>query len=437
MAQSQQFLDDFQVKMDRLAKIRRDIQSSVQFKEEFTNQLKARLGDINNKIKQLSGLINELKTKATDLETRLNTNVTSITDKEAELKKLNDQITVLTNEKNELVTKLAQQEETARTEMARLQGIIDQSEAKLRELSQQKETLENESQALKTELQNKGDQQSAHGEAIKELTEKSQKQLQEQEANLMKKITDCEGKISVLEQQIRDKEMEMAEKQKLMDDATGQAQTSAQGLQQEINALKLENDNLIQRIIAATQAINEANDELQNIVNTAPNAKTKEEVDILLNEITQQIEQSIENIGRAAQGQQPIPRGQPAATAKIPNIDPATNIKIMDIGTQSESTIPFGSLIDLISRKISQIKNENESKKYKDALGQLRTITDVSQIPGILNSNGVRFKNNSIMGGRKTRKNRKQKGGFTYKPKSKRKRITSSKILRVSRRFSR
>ena len=300
---AQNFLDDFQSKMDRLAQIRRDLQASVQFKEQFTNDLKVRLGDINNKIKQLSGLINELKTKATDLETQVNTNMSSIGNKDAELQQLKDQITSLTNEKEALVSTTAQQQESTKTEMARLQGLIDESEAKLREVTQQKEVAENESQALKSELQSKGDQQTAHAEAIKQLTEESQKSLQEQGDKLMQKIIDCEEKIAGFQQQIKDKDIELAQKQKAIDDATGQAQTSAQGLQQQIDALKLENQNLIDRIIAATQAINEANDELQNIANTVPNATTKQEVDTLLNEITQQLELSIQNISRAAQGQ--------------------------------------------------------------------------------------------------------------------------------------
>ncbi|MEN9781943.1 MAG: hypothetical protein RL208_93 [Pseudomonadota bacterium] len=423
---AQNFLDDFQSKMDRLAQIRRDLQASVQFKEQFTNDLKARLGEINNKIKQLSGLINELKTKATDLETQVNNNMSSIGSKDAELQQLKDQITALTNEKEALVSTAAQQQEATKTEMARLQGLIDESEAKLREVTQQKEVAENESQALKSELQSKGDQQTAHAEAIKQLTEQSQKSLQEQEAQLMQRINDCEGKLAGFEQQIKDKDIELAQKQKAIEEATGQAQTSAQGLQQQIDVLKLENQNLIDRIIAATQAINEANDELQNIVNTVPNAKTKEEVDALLNEITQQIELSIQNIGRAAQG-------QPAKG----NIKPDTNITIRDIGSNNDVNMPFGQLIELVKNKVSQIKDENASKKYRDTLNQLRQINDVSQIQNILKQNGVSFKNNIIMGGRKTRKIRKQKGGFLYKSNTKRKKIKSSQIRNVSRRSSR
>lgn len=50
MDQSQQFLEDFQQKMDRLANIRRQLQASVQFKTQFTDELKSKLGEINGKL---------------------------------------------------------------------------------------------------------------------------------------------------------------------------------------------------------------------------------------------------------------------------------------------------------------------------------------------------------------------------------------------------
>jgi DNA repair exonuclease SbcCD ATPase subunit len=445
MAQSQQFLEDFQLKMDRLAQIRRDLQASVQFKEQFTNDLKVRLGDINNKISQLSGLINELKNKATDLETRVNTNVASIDAKDSELQQLKDQITALTNEKDTLASTLKQQQDATNTEMARLQGLIDKSETKLREVTQQKEVASNELQALQTELQSKGDQQSAHAEAIKQLTEQSQKSLQDQEVLLMKKITESDEKIAQLEKQISDKENQLIEQQKAIEVATGQAQTSAQGLQQQIDDLKVENQGLIDRIVAATQAINEANDELQNIVDTVPNAKTKEEVDALLNEITQQIDLSIVNIGRATQGQDqrlPPPPTNIDSTLlppRPPAIDPDTKITFKD-GT----SLKFGDILKMLQTKVEQTKGlrskvdgSDASIRYRKALKVLRELSDVSQVPDALQQSGVTVKNDKIMGGRrtrkitkitKTRKNRKQKGGFLYKSSTKRKSIRSSRV---------
>jgi chromosome segregation ATPase len=426
MAQPQNFLDDFQSKMDRLTNIRQQLQASVQFKEQFTNDLKTKLGDINDRIKSLVELINSLKTKADNLESQIGTNTTSINDKEKELQQLKDQINSLTSERDNLNAKANQQEEQAKNQMAELQNTIDKYEAELRDVKQKYEAQTAELNALREQMTKTGNEKdAAYAENLKQLTEQSEKQLQEQEAQLTQKINDCEGKLGELNKQIQDKDNELQQKQKTIDEATTQAQNSSQNLQQQIDAVKAENQQLIQRLKDATEAINEANDELENIVNSVPNADTKQEIDTLLNQITQQLEQSIQNISRAAQGQPTVPSASQGYKMAL-----GANIVLMDIASQSNKTIPFSKLIKMLSTKASQIK-EGENK-YKDALQQLREANDVSQVQQILTNKGIDFKNDQIMGGRKTRKNKKQKGGFTYRKGSVRKSITLRRNLRTT-----
>lgn len=424
---SQDFLVNFQEKMDKLTNIRRNIQSGIQFKEQFTNDLKAKLGEINQRLQELATLISNLKSKADNLETQIGTNTTSISDKERELQQLKDQITALNSEKENLIAKITQQESASKNQMDQQQAKIDAYEAELRDVKQKFDAQTSEINALREEMTKTGnDKDITHAENLKQLTEQSEKSLQEQEAQLMQKINDCESKIAGYEQQIKDKDTELEEKQKAIDEATGQAQTSAQGLQQQIDSLKAENEQLVQRLIAATEAISQAADDLQTLTDSAPNVQTKQDIDDLLNQITQQIEQSIQNIGRAAQGQTPVQRM---------NIQPATNITLQDISSGNDVSLPFGSFIKMIANKASQIKNG--PNKYKDALDKLKTINDPSQIENILNANNIAFKNNQIMGGRKTKKNRKQKGGFTYKSSIKRRSISSSNSRKSSRKSSR
>jgi len=424
MSSQSDFLIQFQEKMDKLNAVRSNIQTSIQTREVFASQLKTRLEEVKNRLQELSNLINDLKTKANNLETQINTNTTSIGDKERELQQLKDQVTGLIAERDNLTAKITQQENDSIAKIAQLQAKIDDYEAQLRDLTDKKTAAENQAQSLQNELQSKGDQQAAHAEEIRKLTEETQNQLAEKEAQLVQKITDCETKIAGFEQQIKDKETELATKQQLIDEATGQAQTSAQGLQQQIDSLKAENEQLVQRLIAATEAINQSAEDLQTLMADVPNAQTKQDIETLLNDINQQIEQSIQNIGRAAQGQSVAP--QTAAALARSNIDPATNVTLMDIGTQSNVTLPFGALKKMLSEKKSQLRgNEGAAKKYKEALAKLNNINDVSEIENILKSEGVSFKNNQIMGGRRTRKNRKQKGGFTYRSTTRRRSITS------------
>ena len=111
--------------MDKLANIRRNIQAGIDFKTQFTNDLKTKLGEINQRIRELARLITELKEKSDNLEIQVNTNTTSIGDKERELQQLKDQITALTTERDNLTAKINQQEEAARNNIAAKQDEID------------------------------------------------------------------------------------------------------------------------------------------------------------------------------------------------------------------------------------------------------------------------------------------------------------------------
>lgn len=427
MAAQPQFLIDFQEKMDKLTNIRRNIQAGIDFKTQFTNDLKTKLGEISQRLQELARLITDLKSKSDNLEIQVNTNTASISDKERELQQLKDQIQALSAERDTLTARLAKQEEDGRNLIAAKQAEIDKYEADLRDVKQNLDAQTAELNALREEMTKTGNEKdAAHAEQLKQLTEQSQKQLQEQEAQLIQRINECEAKIAGFEQQIKDKDAEIIAKQKAIDDATGAAQNAAQGLQKQIDDLKVENEMLGQRLMAATDAINQAADDLENLTNSVPNVKTKQEVDALLSQITQQIEQSIQNIGRAAQGQAPAPINS--------NIDPATNVTLLDIGTNSNVTMPFGALIKLLAGKASQIRSG--VNKYKNVLDELKGIADVTEISDILRRNNVAIKNSQVMGGRKTKKNRKQKGGFTYKN-SKRRSITSRSSVRSSSRKSR
>ena len=61
MAQNQQFLQDFQSSMDKLNGMNDMIQNSLKQKKEFSDKLVAKLKEINEKIKDLAGQINQLK----------------------------------------------------------------------------------------------------------------------------------------------------------------------------------------------------------------------------------------------------------------------------------------------------------------------------------------------------------------------------------------
>jgi len=444
MAQSQQFLVEFQEKMDKLANIRRNLQTSIQFKQQFTNDIKTKLGEINNKVKLISGLIYELKTKVDNLQIQVGEHTTFIGDKERQIVEINQRISNTLAEKDRVTQEFNEHRDKTQSQITEQQNKIDNLEAQLRDLTQLKETADNQLKALQAEIQAKGDQKDRqHTEEIAKIAVKNQQQLQEQEEELTQRINECEGRITDFQNQLNQKENEHQQTQQQLDEKQNQSQEQVFELQNQISFLTQENDKLIQRLIAATQAINEANNELETIVNSVPNAQTKQEVDALLNEITQQLEQSIENISRATQGQ----IQNSTLLVNSPNNEQynvETNFQnLMNIhanNTQYGEYSAFmrtlqnknkGQLMSAINQLIRNAQNGDKTSQVmlKQILEANKLIVKPPQRAG------KHYKRKT------TKKNRKQKGGFIYKTSSKRRSITSKlpkKNLRNStRRISR
>ena len=93
----------------------------------------------------------------------------------------------------------------------------------------------------------------------------------------------------------------------------------------------------------------------------------------------------------------------------------------------------FGYIISELTKKNTQMGNK-AGNKYLLALNNIRIAPTPDSIPRILKLNGIEFTNNdAIKGGKRRRKSkktqkkrnvRKQKGGFEYSGKSKRRRFS-------------
>lgn len=464
MSSQPDFLNQFQQKMDRLNAVRSGIQASVQSKEQFANYLKTRLQEINTGLKQLTGLINQLKNKADNLEAQISTNNASIGDKERQLEQLSKQLETLNIERNDLIAKMSQQDNATKSQMAQmaqLQNQINNYEAQVRDLKQLSETQSGELNALRQEMTRTGDERDkAHVQELARLTEQSRQQLEQQEAQLMQKIKECEAKMTGFDQQIRDKETGFVTRQREIEEKMMQAQNSGTALQSEIANLRNENEGLIQRLIAATNAINQSADDLQLLMADIPNAQSKQEIEALLNSISQQMGQSIENISRAAQGQPqgpmtqgPTPQGQVGPMTQMP---PPSQMLSPDLVSpmQGQPGLPnntpinvqgvtkeLGDLKKLLQEKIRQVTrtNPNAVGKYVEALKKINSATSPQEVSNYLGNfdksriTGALY----VKGGRKTRKNRKQKGGFVYRTTVRRRRNSSkSKSRTASRKTS-
>lgn len=410
---TQQFLDEFQQKMTRLNNVKRNIQANIAFKEQFTNELKGKLGQINQRIQSLSGLVTQLKTTSDTLQTQVNNNNNNVSEKDAQIQRLNEQIQQLQAEKEQIQNQFNQEKQQIQGQMQQKQQQIDNLEAQLRQVTQEKEDLNNEKTALQQELNSRGDTQAQHAQEIERLTQ----QAEQQQTELNQRIQECENRINELQQQLREKDEQHNQTIQQHTDQQNTAAQNAEGLQRQVTELTNQNNTLLEKIRQASEAIDSAANDLETISNAVPNATTKQEIDQLLSEI----DASIQNITQATQGQAPVAQAQSRVAPNAP-------ISLSDINSGQKINMSLDNLTTMLARKASQLRrnNPNSPNKYADALNQINSATSPEQISDIIMRSGISVKDGNVSGGkRKTKKNRKQKGGFTYKSSSRRKSITS------------
>ena len=113
----------------------------------------------------------------------------------------------------------------------------------------------------------------------------------------------------------------------------------------------------------------------------------------------------------------------------VSQINPDELISIMPIGETRPVQVSFKDIVLGVQRKAGQGGNV---QKYKDALIELRQSKTIQDVIPILRRYNIAYKNGAIMGGKKTQKMRKQKGGFIYRTNTKRRSITSSSARRTT-----
>ena len=420
------FKKNFENSIAKLGEINTAIEANIRSKQEFSGQIIRRLGEINEKIKQLAGLITGLKNQLTTLQTQSDTNTVNIDSNTAEITNLRAQIQQLNDEKAKAIADLEQLKQQYATDVKDFQKRIDDCEEKLRQLTQQNLDITNQRDALQAELAGNGDLGKTHADEIQKLSAQHAEQLRQLDEQLKLQQADNEAKIKQLTDIIAAKDAELNQRvtelgvdsnrlQERINELTldnHEKELIITKLQEENAALKAENQDLIQRIIAATQSIAEATNRLQEL--NDPAAFNQNDLDIKF----QEIETSIQDISNAIQGN-PSSSNPSSSVQRIPN------------DTQfvfENSQFTFGSLIAQLQQKAQQ--DARPDNKYRITIRQLKNANDISDVMAILQRSGISTKRNgSIMGGKKakkTKKIRKQKGGYTYNNSLKRQRISTT-----------
>jgi len=446
------FLDEFQLSMDKLNESRRKIQEGVNLNNQFTNILRDKLAEINSRLRDYAGQIQQLKETADNLKDQVDANTASIGDREKQMQELNQRVAQSQQDRDTAVANAEREKTELQNKIAEKQAEIDKDEQKLLDLTEQlrqaNENLQimtNQKDALDNELRGKGDLAQQHADEINRLTQEAQAVAQQREEQFkdvedlyIQRIDSCEKKIQESEQKIADKDAEIGRVTQEHDTTKGNATNQANTLQAEIDRLNDQNANLTQRIIKATEAISEAADQLIEFSKNITNAQTESELNAMLTDI----EKSLGLIGRAIQGQRAAaaPQRVNPTQSKLPDNIP---IIVDDATSGQQVQMPLNAIKAQLLAKAQQQRrtNPNVDNKYQTAFDEINQATTPTEVTNFLR--GITIKNTQrgleVSGGSKTKKNRKQKGGFTYKSSSTRRSIspTSKSSKRSSRRSSR
>jgi len=272
-----------------------------------------------------------------------------------------------------------------------------------------------------------------------QLVAKDQELIQ-QEGALKTEIEAKEAEIQRLTQELNAEKANTLASVNELNESKKVYQEQINQLDLQIAALQGENEKLKDRIVAATGAIVEAANNLEALMNSEPNADSQSAINDVFNEI----EQSLQAITNSMQGNGPAPL--PLAPLPLAPLPPPPGAPVRGARLPGNTSVNFSgsnfTLDNLILQLDAKAKQQlgNPGNKYAVALQQVRNAADVSDIDEILNAaNIMTTKNGLIKGGRKTkksrktrktkkiRKNMKQKGGFVYKSKKRHSLSTSSR----------
>jgi predicted nucleic acid-binding Zn-ribbon protein len=405
------FLQDFDDSLQKLSQLNNVIVANTQSKQDYSQAIIKNLKAINEKIKGLLDKVTQLKAQVVGLQNQVNNNTFGITNYETQITQLTQQVAALTADKTACENKLNDLATKTAADAAAAQQKIDECEQRIAGLTNQNATIQAEVDALKKAAE-------GHGDIAAQIDE-----ITKQNAARLKQIQDDNNaKIADLQNQINQKDTEIA---RLTQDSTGNTaqlnqqiaqqqaamtdlQTQITVLQKQSDALTQENGNLIQRIIAATTAINNATENLQQL--SDPTSYNQAE----LAQAFEEIENSIQDISNALQGSTPGP-GRLSG-------NPTIHLQNMN---KTPFTLKQRQLIDILKEKPQKNNNTNDPSKYAIALRAIQSAKNENEVLDALK--GIDLKNNTVMGGKKhknqkhkTKKNRKQKGGFKYSNKAKR-----------------
>jgi uncharacterized coiled-coil DUF342 family protein len=436
------FLAQFQQSLNSLNNLNDIINENTQDKQQFTTFVKEQLARVRTKIGALIQRINELKAKLVTLQDQINQNNGGIQNKDAE-------IADLTRQRNEINVQLTEATRLRDENMNRanaLQSDIDQREAEIQRLTAENATLRNDIAQLNNDINNRGNAaEQQRAQEIEQLRQDNaailQRQAQEsttQQQQLQQQIDANNTRIQDLEQQlqarvqdvqqlqeqinqrqsaldaniarIQELEQGISERDQRIQQLTEQARQAYGDLQQRLDTatqnlnqiqserdgLVSENDDLIERIVAATGIIQNATQRLRELTDEQFYVQSKTGVQTDVEAILQELEVLIQSISNALQSgpasrilppPQGLPQGRPPVgnsggpapvgiLESISSGKPATEVPIPNGSKQVTlsgiKSMPLSEFMNGLHRKANQANRPGVISKYQKAYDSLQ-----------------------------------------------------------------
>jgi DNA repair exonuclease SbcCD ATPase subunit len=425
---STDFLGNFNNSISKLASITKNVQSNLDSRKQFTANLIDKLRAVNQKIRELAKGISGLKNDVKKLQDQLNVNVGAINDNSAQINDLKEQITKLESEKQQLIAQFSNLKAQVDKDKAAAQQRIDACEQSLRKVTDERNALKTQIDALNADAATKGNQ---HAEVIDKMTQDFNNQLTAKETSLKNRESELINEIQDREAKIKDCDEQLRQAKDNLALAEHSIKSGEQTYVDQINNLKLENsklsglnDNLKNKIIAATTAIIDASNGLEALMNSEP-MTSQADIDNAL----QEIERSLVEISNSIQGTGASASSSSASSAVSSSKLPGTTV--INFGGK---TFTLQELLWQLRLKDQKIKNDPDNK-YARSIQIIRNANSPEEVVGILSRENVSLTSSGYIRGGKTRKGGKNKikkiykGGFIYKSNKKRRSLsTSSKM---------
>lgn len=404
------FAQKFQESLKKLTDIKNTVSGISKNNKDFRGSLQPKLVDIQESLDKLKDYINGLKTQASNLTSKIKDNDNSVQRCTSEKEKLSQQITQLQNNLTNTNKRISD-----------LENQINQKQAEIDEKENDLKVMTEERDALKTAIENKG------SAAVKQQALQAEKHTEEVNA-LNAKIAESEKKINDLEAQLKEKEQQHTELQgrhQAIETEHNEKNTRLADLNANIDKLKEENNKLRDYLTQLLGNIDTLAIELNGMLNDSLEADDQNRINDMLNSIKNTIDD--------------LTRETPSAQINQPEQQPTLPLNT-SIGTTT-----YGEIINRVKALIEDKKNRGSRRdvdRYTNLLNELLKANTQADVLKLLDRTRLRnnyfdydILNNTKFGGRKTRKNKKnkQKGGFVYKSNTKRKSIShSSKSSRTT-----